>query len=78
MLSKELGAERAKRIDPEHAACQVVPSQISERLNSTGSETIYMSTIDKDGNIAMSFSTSGMYRARVGADGQPVVEIYKD
>lgn len=34
--------------------------------------------LDKDGNIAMSFSTSGMYRGKVGADGQPVVEIYKD
>jgi len=51
MLSKELGAERAKLIDTGHAACQVVPSQISERLNSYGSETIYLSTIDKDGNI---------------------------
>jgi gamma-glutamyltranspeptidase/glutathione hydrolase len=29
----------------------VVPSQISERLNSYGSDTIYLSTIDKDGNI---------------------------
>ncbi len=51
MLAKELGDERAKLIDAEHAACQVVPSQISERLNSYGSETIYLSTIDKDGNI---------------------------
>lgn len=34
--------------------------------------------IDKDGNIAYSFSSAGMYRARVGADGQPLVEIYKD
>jgi gamma-glutamyltranspeptidase / glutathione hydrolase len=51
MLSKDLGAERAKLIDADHAACQVVPSQISERLNSHGSETIYLSTIDKDGNI---------------------------
>ena len=51
MLSKELGAERAKLIDTDHAACQVVPSQISERLNSYGGDTIYMSTIDKDGNI---------------------------
>jgi beta-aspartyl-peptidase (threonine type) len=34
--------------------------------------------LDHDGTIAMSFSTSGMYRGRVGADGQPVVEIYKD
>lgn len=35
-------------------------------------------TIDKDGHIAMSFSTSGMYRARVGPDEQPIIEIYKD
>jgi beta-aspartyl-peptidase (threonine type) len=35
-------------------------------------------TIDKDGHIAMSFSTSGMYRGHVSADGQPVIEIYKD
>lgn len=35
-------------------------------------------TVDKDGNIAMSFSTAGMYRGRVGADGQPMIEIYKD
>src|SRR5437764_9437840 len=35
-------------------------------------------TIDKDGHLAMSFSTSGMYRGHVGADGQPIIEIYKD
>lgn len=34
--------------------------------------------IDKDGNIAYSFSSAGMYRGRVGADGQPLIEIYKD
>src|SRR4051812_5023622 len=51
MLSKELGAERAKQVDADHAACRVVPSDISERLNSHVSETIYLSTIDKDGNI---------------------------
>jgi beta-aspartyl-peptidase (threonine type) len=34
--------------------------------------------VDKAGNIAMSFNTPGMYRGRVGADGQPVVEIYRD
>ena len=35
----------------EQAACKVLPSQISERLNAHGSETIYLSAIDKDGNI---------------------------
>ena len=34
--------------------------------------------IDKGGNIAMSFNTSGMYRGHVSPDGQPVIEIYKD
>jgi gamma-glutamyltranspeptidase / glutathione hydrolase len=29
----------------------VLPSEVSENLNAHGSETIYMSTIDKDGNI---------------------------
>jgi beta-aspartyl-peptidase (threonine type) len=34
--------------------------------------------IDKGGNIVMSFNTAGMYRGRVGADEQPVIQIYKD
>ncbi|HUQ32878.1 MAG TPA: isoaspartyl peptidase/L-asparaginase [Pyrinomonadaceae bacterium] len=34
--------------------------------------------IDKGGNIAWSFNTAGMYRGRVGADEQPIIEIYKD
>jgi beta-aspartyl-peptidase (threonine type) len=34
--------------------------------------------IDRGGNIAMSFNTAGMYRGRVGADEQPIIEIYKD
>ena len=33
--------------------------------------------IDKDGNFAMSFNTSGMYRAYIDKDGKPVVKIYK-
>ena len=51
MLSKDLAAERAKLIQMDHAACQVVPSQIAERLSAHGNSTIYLSTIDKDGNI---------------------------
>ena len=51
MLSKELAARRAKLIQMDHAACQVVPSEITRQLNARGSETIYLSTIDKDGNI---------------------------
>jgi gamma-glutamyltranspeptidase/glutathione hydrolase len=51
MASKELAAERAKLISMGHASCQTVPSQISQVLNAHGNSTIYMSTIDKDGNI---------------------------
>jgi beta-aspartyl-peptidase (threonine type) len=32
--------------------------------------------IDRDGNIAQTFNTEGMYRGRVGADGQMVIDIY--
>ncbi len=51
MLSKDLAARRAKLIDMTKASCHVVPSEIAQKLASRGSETIYMSTIDKDGNI---------------------------
>jgi L-asparaginase / beta-aspartyl-peptidase len=34
--------------------------------------------LGRDGQIAWAFNTAGMYRGRIGADGQPVVEIYKD
>lgn len=34
--------------------------------------------IDRQGQIAMSFNTPGMYRAFIDADGKAVVEIYKD
>jgi beta-aspartyl-peptidase (threonine type) len=34
--------------------------------------------IDRRGNIAMPFNTSGMYRGFVGADGRPQVSIFRD
>jgi beta-aspartyl-peptidase (threonine type) len=33
--------------------------------------------VDKNGNIALPFNTSGMYRGHMDADGKPVIEIYK-
>ena len=33
--------------------------------------------IDRDGNIALPFTTSGMYRGHVGSDGKKVIAIYK-
>jgi gamma-glutamyltranspeptidase/glutathione hydrolase len=51
MLSKELGKARAGLINMDHAACKVLPSEISHDLAAHGRETIYLSTIDKEGNI---------------------------
>lgn len=51
MLSKDLATERAKLVHMNRAACQVVPSEISAQLNAHGNSTIYLSAIDKDGNI---------------------------
>jgi gamma-glutamyltranspeptidase / glutathione hydrolase len=51
MLSKDLGAERARLIRADRANCQVVPSEITQQLTTHGSSTIYLSAIDKEGNI---------------------------
>lgn len=51
LISKDLAEQRAKLIEMDKAACQVVPSNISAELNKHGNSTIYLSTIDKDGNI---------------------------
>ncbi len=51
LISKDLGVQRAKLIDMTKATCQVVPSDVTAELNKHGNSTIYMSTIDKDGNI---------------------------
>ncbi len=51
LISKELAAQRAKLIEMNKAASQVVPSEVSAELNKHGNSTIYLSTIDKDGNI---------------------------
>ncbi len=51
LLSKAHGAARAKLINMSKAACTVEPAQIPGYTDSKGSDTIYLSTIDKDGNI---------------------------
>ena len=51
MLSKPHAAARAKLINPSRAACSVEPSTFDGVTNATGADTIYLSVIDKDGNI---------------------------
>jgi gamma-glutamyltranspeptidase/glutathione hydrolase len=51
LLSKPRAAERARLIDEAKAACQVEPANLAGVTDAQGSDTIYMSVIDKDGNI---------------------------
>jgi len=45
----------------------------AEKLGGTGG----LIAVDKNGNMAMPFNTSGMYRGHVREDGKFVIEIYK-
>ncbi len=51
MLSKTHAAERAKLIDAARAKCDVEPSRFPGITNAEGGDTIYMTVVDKDGNI---------------------------
>jgi gamma-glutamyltranspeptidase/glutathione hydrolase len=51
LLSKPRAMARAKLIDPAKAACQVEPAVLRGVTDAQGNDTIYMSVIDKDGNI---------------------------
>ncbi len=44
-----------------------------EKLGGTGG----LIAVDKNGNVALPFNTSGMYRGHVREDGKFVIEIYK-
>jgi gamma-glutamyltranspeptidase/glutathione hydrolase len=47
LLSKEYARQRAALIDPHHAHCDVAPGNPP----ATGGDTIYLTTVDKEGNI---------------------------
>ena len=51
LLSKPRAAGRAKLIDPAKAACLVEPANLPGITDAQGNDTIYMSVVDKDGNI---------------------------
>ena len=46
LISKAWAAERAKLIDPDHAACDISAGEIAG-----GSDTTYLSVVDRDGNM---------------------------
>ena len=51
MLSKDNAKARAALIDPAKAACNVEPSKYSGLTDGNGGDTIYLTVIDRDGNI---------------------------
>ena len=51
LLSKERAAGRARLIDQAKAACKVEPARLDGVTSAQGNDTIYMSVIDKDGNM---------------------------
>ncbi len=51
MLDKARAAERARLIHMTKASCDVQPGRLEGVTNAQGNDTIYMSVVDKDGNI---------------------------
>jgi gamma-glutamyltranspeptidase/glutathione hydrolase len=51
MLSKPRAAARARLIDPARAACTVEPATLPSITDAKGSDTIYLTTIDREGNM---------------------------
>jgi gamma-glutamyltranspeptidase/glutathione hydrolase len=51
MLDKRAAATRAQLINPARAACQVTPATYQSVAGLEGSETIYLTVVDKDGNM---------------------------
>ena len=62
---------RAKSV--QEAADAVIKDKL-QKLGGNGGVIV----MDKFGNMAISFNTDGMFRAYIGSDGKPVVEIYKN
>jgi gamma-glutamyltranspeptidase/glutathione hydrolase len=51
LLAKPHAASRAALIDPAKAACRVDPAKLDGVSDAEGGETIYLSVVDRDGNI---------------------------
>jgi gamma-glutamyltranspeptidase / glutathione hydrolase len=51
MVSKRLAESRAKLIDDKRASCNVVPSELISLANKPGADTIYLSVVDREGNM---------------------------
>lgn len=71
-VARDISALMEYRAMPVQAAADMV---IKNKLQKLGGEGGVIA-MDKFGNMAISFNTTGMYRAYINSDGKPVVEIY--
>jgi gamma-glutamyltranspeptidase/glutathione hydrolase len=51
LTSKEVAGRRAQLINERHASCTVTPTELSWLAKLPGADTIYMSAIDREGNV---------------------------
>ncbi|HQY67725.1 MAG TPA: isoaspartyl peptidase/L-asparaginase [Pyrinomonadaceae bacterium] len=71
-VARDIAALMEYRAMPIQNAADLVIKQKLQKLGGDGG----IIAMDKFGNMAISFNSEGMYRAYIGADGKPVVEIY--
>lgn len=72
-VARDISALMEYRAMTVQAAADAVIKQKLQKLGGDGGVIV----MDKFGNMAISFNTEGMFRAYIGPDGKPVVEIYK-
>jgi gamma-glutamyltranspeptidase/glutathione hydrolase len=72
MLDKQRAARRAGLVDEQRAACRAAPSEFSSISQAEGGDTIYMSVVDRHGNIVSLIQSnysgfgSGLVPAKTG------------
>lgn len=71
-VARDIGALMEYRAMTIQSAADMVIKQKLQKLGGDGG----IISIDKFGNIGISFNSEGMYRAYINSDGKPVVEIY--
>ena len=70
LLSKDTAAARVKLINTEHATCSVVPTELAWLAQLPAADTIYMTTMDRDGNmVSLIQSNFGGFGSGVVAPG---------
>jgi gamma-glutamyltranspeptidase/glutathione hydrolase len=70
LISKDVAAKRAALINTEHATCAVTPTELSWLAQLPAADTIYMSAMDRDGNmVSLIQSNFGGFGSGVVAPG---------